>query len=162
MRLTIDGVTRRVSLYKLHGRLSVLGRRFQGKPSGAYLAAVVGFLAELGFPGRSHRMAARLVRAVSGRIDGLRAKGWGLEEARLARVYGAGVLGARPRRIDLLKLAINETAVWAEEKLRDTPRLTPEAVKSLTLLATGSQEAAEDAWADATMAEMREGLSPAT
>ena len=72
------------------------------------------------------------------------------------------MLGARPRRIDLLKLAINETAVWAEEKLRDTPRLTPEAVKSLTLLATGSQEAAEDAWADATMAEMREGLSPAT
>lgn len=46
-------------------------------------------------------------------------------------------------------------ALWAEEKLRDTPGLTPESVRRLTLLATGSEAAAEDAWAKAEMARMR-------
>lgn len=49
-----------------------------------------------------------------------------------------------------------EKTLWAEDKLREGG-WSPETVKHLTLIATGSPEAAEDAWAKATLNEMRKG-----
>lgn len=53
---------------------------------------------------------------------------------------------------------MNLEALRAEEILRDRPGLTADQVKALTLAATGSQEAAEDAWCRHLDAEMRAGI----
>jgi hypothetical protein len=54
-------------------------------------------------------------------------------------------------------MALWERATWAEAKLRDAPNLTPESKAWLTLLATDSKEAADDAWAKAELQRMRQG-----
>lgn len=49
-------------------------------------------------------------------------------------------------------------ALWAEEVLRERGNsLTADEVERLTLLATGSKKAAEDAWSKALAAQMRAG-----
>ena len=160
MKIRFAGTTHRASLFRLYTRLTELGNRhLHGSPA-KHLAGVVALLASIGFPGASHHTAMRFVRAVFGVVDELRKRNWGLAEAKLARSYGAGVFGAQPSPRDLLKLAVNEPAVWAAEKLRDVPNLTPESIRRLTLLATGSEEAADDAWAKAELARMRDGLTP--
>lgn len=52
-------------------------------------------------------------------------------------------------------------AVWAEEFLRNRgSELTPEGLRHLTLLATGDEKAAEDAWLKRVEADMRRGKLP--
>ena len=57
---------------------------------------------------------------------------------------------------DKLKLLANADAIWAEEVLRERGGSLPaDALRTVTLLATGSQDAADDAFARRVLEEER-------
>lgn len=55
-----------------------------------------------------------------------------------------------------LKLQLNQPAVWAEETLRERgTKLTAESLRHLTMLATGDQDKADEAYARRVLEETR-------
>lgn len=79
----------------------------------------------------------------------------GRAEARLARFYGINPYGLTAGQ----KLALERQmdGVWAEEQLRDHGgQVDADTLRRLLLLATGDEDAAEDAWCRRVREEERE------